>query len=530
MAKSHIKGPGRNTIPRLELEAALDAVKMSRIIKQELKLQECQCFFWTDSAIALHSLHANCKRLSLFPRNRLQRILSHTKTYDWGFFSTKINPADHLTRGMTASSLVNDQFWFNWPQFLQLSPDKWPVGLNVKIDDGIYKCYDLPQQKKAETKTRGNSCLLSESDANVCCLQYGERSDVASLQPIDQLVQPFSSFYQLKLAVCWLVNISYFFILVRFKTYILSKFKKSLTQNFIDPITVNELCQAESNVIKYVQQMCFSQDMALVFKKRRLAKASALHKLNPIIVDGLLRVGGRLDAVQLSYDLKHPIILPECHYLTELIIRDAHEKTGGHCGVNATLNILCQKYWILNAKVTVRRVLSKCVTFKRIHSRTQNQIMAELPSARFQIKEAPFSHTGVDLFGPFVTKVKRSHIKRYACLFTCMTIRAIHLEFVFDLSTSSFINCLRRFLTRRGNIKHLYSDNATNFVGSERVLNDNWNETRIRQYLRPQKIEWSFNCPSASHTGGVWERMIRSVREILLTVMPKKTLTDDELH
>ena len=123
--------------------------------------------------------------------------------------------------------------------------------------------------------------------------------------------------------------------------------------------------------------------------------------------------------------------MPECRYLTELIIRDAHEKTGGHCDANATLDILCQRYWILNAKVTVRRVLSECVTCKRIHSRTQNQIMAELPPARFQIKEAPFSHTGVDLFGPFVTKVKRSNVKRYGCLFTCMTIRAIHLYICF---------------------------------------------------------------------------------------------------
>ena len=243
--------------------------------------------------------------------------------------------------------------------------------------------------------------------------------------------------------------------------------------------------------------------MGLVSQKKRLAKASALHKLN-IIVDGLLRVGGRLDAVRLSYDLQQPITLPKCHYLTELIIRDAHEKTVGHCGVNATLNILCPRYSILNAKVTMCRVLSECVTCKRIHSRTQNQIMAELPPARFQIKEVPFSHTGIYLFGPFVTKVKHSNVKRYDCVFTCMIIRAIHLELAFDLSTSSFINCLRRFLSRGGNIKHLYSDNATNFVGSERVLNDSWNETGIRQYLRPQKIEWSFNCPSASHTGGVW--------------------------
>ena len=102
-----------------------------------------------------------------------------------------------------------------------------------------------------------------------------------------------------------------------------------------------------------------------------------------------------------------------------------------------------------------------------------------------------------------------------------MTTRVIHLELAFELSTSSFINCLRRFLSRRGNIKHLYTDNATNFVGSEKVLNHCWNKPQLRAYLRPRNIEWSFNCPIANHTGGTWERMIRS---------PKKTLTDDELH
>ena len=96
MGKSHTGGPNRSTIPRLELEAALDAVKLSLMVKQELEVQDCPCFFWTDSCIVLHSLHADCKRFSLFPRNRLQRILSHTKVYDWGYINTKHNPADNL--------------------------------------------------------------------------------------------------------------------------------------------------------------------------------------------------------------------------------------------------------------------------------------------------------------------------------------------------------------------------------------------------------------------------------------------------
>ena len=139
------------------------------------------------------------------------------------------------------------------------------------------------------------------------------------------------------------------------------------------------------------------------------------------MTDGLLRVGCRLDSALLPYDLKHPIIPPECHFLTKIIIRDAHEQTVGHCGVNATLNALCQRFWILNAKVAVRRVISTSVTCKKVHSpcKIRSWQICCLPD----FKSAPFCDTGVDLFGPLTVKVKRSNVKRYGCLFTCMTTR-----------------------------------------------------------------------------------------------------------
>ena len=138
----------------------------------------------------------------------------------------------------------------------------------------------------------------------------------------------FSSFYRLRLAVCWLL---------RFKTYLLSKTrKKNLTQFFADFVSVDKLYAAEYNVIEYVQQTCFTEELAFVSKNKRLPKTSPLHKLNPIVFSALLRVDGRPDGILFPYDLKHSIILPECHFLTELIIRDTYEQEAGHCGVNAT--------------------------------------------------------------------------------------------------------------------------------------------------------------------------------------------------
>ena len=113
--------------------------------------------------------------------------------------------------------------------------------------------------------------------------------------------------------------------------------------------------------------------------------------------------------------------------------------------------------------------------------------MADLPSSRLRLHELSFSQVGIDYFGPLSVKLKRSNVKRYGCLFTCLTTRAIHLEVATDLSTSSFINVLRRFVSRREPVKHIFSDDGTNFVGCARWMQKSvkkWNQAQIHQSLR----------------------------------------------
>ena len=160
-------------------------------------------------------------------------------------------------------------------------------------------------------------------------------------------------------------------------------------------------------------------------------------------------------------------------------------------------------------------------------------MMAELPQARLKVLEPPFSSCGVDYFGPLTVKQRRSERKRYGCLFTCLTSRAIHLEVAADLSTSSFINCLRRFVSRRGPVSHIFSDNGTNFVGAEHELRKalvEWNEAHIFEFLKQKDIVWTFNPPSASHMGGCWERSIRTVRKVLMALLHNQNFDDDTLH
>lgn len=125
-------------------------------------------------------------------------------------------------------------------------------------------------------------------------------------------------------------------------------------------------------------------------------------------------------------------------------------------------------------------------------------------------------------------------MKRYGLIFTCMTIRAVHLEILPSLTTDAFINALRRFICRRGKPKRLVSDNGTNFVGAYRELGvalREWNnKQRLRRFLLQEMIEWSFNPPAASHMGGVWERLIRSVRRVFNAVIRNSSLDDFELQ
>ena len=83
--------------------------------------------------------------------------------------------------------------------------------------------------------------------------------------------------------------------------------------------------------------------------------------------------------------------------------------------------------------------------------------MADLPAERLA-QEPPFTYCGADLFGPFLIKAKRSMVKIYGVLFTCLSSRAIHLEIAHSLDTSSFLNAVRRFLGRRGPITMTIKD------------------------------------------------------------------------
>ena len=171
-------------------------------------------------------------------------------------------------------------------------------------------------------------------------------------------------------------------------------------------------------------------------------KKCSISQLDPFIDESdVIRVGGRLQSSHISHDCKHRILLPRKGKVSGLIIKHCHSNVA-HGGRGFTLNeIQGAGYWIVGANSAVKRVISNCVECRRFRGRVGEQKMANLPACRLK-EAAPFTHCGVDMFGPFTVKQRRSTVKRYGAMFTCMASRAVHIEVTFSLDTDSFILAL----------------------------------------------------------------------------------------
>ena len=204
----------------------------------------------------------------------------------------------------------------------------------------------------------------------------------------------------------------------------------------------------------------------------------------------------------------------------------------GHSGKEFVLSLLRQKYWIIGARQIIRQIQRQCITCRKGFEPPCKQLMADLPFDRVTPDMPPFTFVGVDFFGPILVKIGRSEVKRYGCLFTCLTVRAVHIEVAHSLDADSFINAMQRFTCRRGQVSEIRSDNGTNFVGGEREIREAdqlWNSSKIQEHLRQKEIIWRFNPPTASHMGGAWERQIRTIRKILSTLVKQQRLNDESL-
>ena len=199
-----------------------------------------------------------------------------------------------------------------------------------------------------------------------------------------------------------------------------------------------ELTRTEVFLLKRVQGKAFP----------RGDRERSLQPLNPLMHDGIARGSGNLMfSEELPFDARCPILLSTKHSLTKLTIISYYEKLGNGTGAEHLLCELCTRYWVHKGRRLVQCIGKAC------------------PACRRRSSELDFG-------GPYMTRQGRgkSRKKRYLCLFTCLTTRAVHIEMAHGLGTDSFINAFVPMTSRRGTPSYIISDTGTNLVDAGKEL------------------------------------------------------------
>ena len=168
-----------------------------------------------------------------------------------------------------------------------------------------------------------------------------------------------------------------------------------------------------------------------------------------------------------------------------------------------------------------------------VESSVQQPFNLSLQTSQRRDQSPPFTNTGVDYFDSFYVTVRQTTEKRWGFLFTCLTTRAVHVEVVPFMDTSSCLMGVERFISRRGTPAMIRSDNGTDFIGAEKELREcmkKWNALNINAELAHKGNKWRFNPPSAPHQGGIWEMLVRSFKRVLYTILGTRRFTDEALN
>ena len=448
------------TLPRLELLGALLAARLLCFVRTALALSaEVPYSCFTDSTIALHWIKSDPQRWKQFVRNRVTEIHTLTNPSNWKHISGKNNPADLLTRGVSAAELINSSQWLQGP-----------------VELGVFD---------SNSENLHNEDIMAEMVRKVDPTLVSVQAHI----PID--FKRFSHFPKLVKVMGWILR---FVNNLKSSTHGRSKTAQSLDS---DDLEAAKIC-----VFKTAQRESFADEIDHLREGRMVPKGSSLFKLSPFLDEsGLLRVGGRLQMSDYTYNEKHPIILPKGHVST-LLVTFQHQLLK-HAGVSSLLTSLRNNFWIFGVRVTSKKVCRECVLCQRQDARACSQIMAPLPSDRIN-RSHPFSVVGLDHAGPVYCS-DTGKKKHYILLFTCGVIRAVHLELVPSLCLSDFMLAFRKFSARRGLPTVIYSDNAKTFDAACSL---------IKQF-GPAAPSWKFSIPLAPWYGGWWERLVRSTKSAL---------------
>lgn len=493
MAKSRLAPRKQMTLPRLELMAALATTRLRTFLLNRLKLKIDSVTHYTDSTtVYWWCAVERPSRWKEFVCNRVTEIQRASDTTEWFHVDGIENVADFATRGVSAEQLKKNQTWWRGPSWFSGPPEQRP-------------CRRLSATSPAEV-----------ADSTVANEVRAVMAPAVTAQPCVDLDR-FSSLE----AVLRIIS--------RVLTVVSRMRKRPVPPPSILRMT------AEKLLVRWTQEQHLQAELATVRRQEELPRTSPLAQYQLFIDDeGLLRMRTRLTRnADIPHDEANPIVVPGHSLFARLLIMYFH-RINAHFGVNVILSALRRRYWLTRARQVIKSILHRCSRCRRSHGSAGDQIRAPLPRERTTLT-VPFASTGLDYCGAFYVSQGRGKPpqKVYIALFTCMAVRAVHLEVVPSMSTPSTHFALRRFLAARPGCTLINTDNFRSFGKAATDIKRMFNSLKdpeCHELLAKRRIRWTHNCPKAAWHGGYFERLVRTVKTALVKTLGKSLIGMEEFR
>ena len=477
------------TIPRLELMGVLIACRIIKFLSNEIDLELEPSIIFTDAKCVIEWTKTQ-KPLKRFVGERIAEVKN--SEIQLAYVKSEENPADIASRGCSVNELKDNKFWWHGP-----------IWLKDDFTNMLSQEYDLSDEEEKlflgelqGHKVLHEMSLTAASGASIAMAPFG----------IDET--RYSNHHRLIRVTAWCNRFL-------FNYYELKELKGVLSPK--------ELADATIMWDRYVQSSNFADK----------EKLKAIRSNLGVYYDesGIMRCSGRFPSTT-----NCPKLLPSKTHYTKLIIVRAHRGLL-HQGAAQTLAKVRKEYWVTQGGAAVRRVVRQCLIC--IHwegGPFKTPPFAPLPDFVVTANTPPFSYIGIDYLGPLFIKdaVDGSWAKNWVCLFTCLTIRAVHLEVVESMSAGNFLLCVRRFVSRRGTPLLIVSDNASQIKMGSEIMERIWMEStrneEVQSFMSGKGITWKFVTEYAPWQGGFYERLVGMTKRSLRKSLGRSKVSGSELY
>ena len=240
----------------------------------EITYEMSKVIFWSDSQTTLQYIKNETKRFQTYVANRVAEIREVTSPDQWRHCRGRVNPADDASRGLNPQKLSSQYRWWTEPDFLWETEDCWPSAKYEEVPDS-------DPEVRASANVHPVSVRMHRSDN--CTDDCNKPSNTPEDRHggLKKLIESCGSWPDLQRRVTWIVRFCQWIANVR-------------VAHSTGPLTLEELSQSVQAIVRIVQNECFPEDVKEVSQNKEVKISSRLGSLRPVLEDGVLRVGGRL--------------------------------------------------------------------------------------------------------------------------------------------------------------------------------------------------------------------------------------------